>query len=76
VSRLALDPAMPVLLRPDGAVQVGGSPPRRAGAAARWAVPDRAGRVLRTMRVPVGIAQLRRLAGGHGLVTPLPSMNC
>ncbi|MFN8033929.1 MAG: cyclodehydratase [Mycobacterium sp.] len=59
---------MPVLLRPDGAVQVGWSPRRAvlvrppddvtaAGLAA----------VLRAMQVPTGVEALRRLADGHGL---------
>jgi bacteriocin biosynthesis cyclodehydratase domain-containing protein len=69
VSRLyALDPAMPVLLRPDGTVQIGWDPrravlvqpPEGLSAAALAAV-------LRGMQVPVGIAHLQRLADGHGL---------
>lgn len=69
MSRLyALDPAMPVLLRPDGAVQVGWDPrravlvrpPEGLSAAALAAV-------LRGMQIPVGITQLYQLAGGHGL---------
>ena len=59
---------MPVLLRPDGAVQVGWDPRRAVlvqppdglSAAALAAV-------LRGMQVPVGITHLHQLAGGHGL---------
>ena len=67
----ALDPAMPVLLRPDGAVQVGWNPRRAvlvhppdgvtsAGLAA----------VLRGMQVPMDVAVLHRLAGTHGIHDP------
>jgi hypothetical protein len=64
----ALDPAMPVLLRPDGAVQVGWDP-RRAVlvrppgglAAAELAA------LLRSMRSPIPIAELRRQAVDRGL---------
>ncbi|GFG72833.1 cyclodehydratase [Mycobacterium botniense] len=64
----ALDPAMPVLLRPDGAVQVGWDP-RRAVliypppglAAAALAA------LLRSMRSPVAMTELRRQAARHGL---------
>lgn len=59
---------MPVLLRPDGAVQIGWDPRRAVlvrppdglSAAALAAV-------LRAMQVPVRIDRLHRLAGGHGL---------
>ena len=44
-----------------------GSPPRRAGAPPGGLSPTALAAVLRTMRVPIGIAQLHRLAGGHGL---------
>jgi bacteriocin biosynthesis cyclodehydratase domain-containing protein len=64
----ALDPAMPVLLRPDGAVQVGWDPrravlirPPRGLTAARLA------ELLRTMQSPIAIAALQRQAARHGL---------
>jgi hypothetical protein len=64
----ALDPAMPVLLRPDGAVQVGWDP-RRAVlvrppcglATAELAT------LLRSMRSPTPISELRRRAVDRGL---------
>jgi hypothetical protein len=64
----ALDPAMPVLLRPDGAVQVGWDP-RRAVlvrppgglAAAELAA------LLRSMRSPIPITELQRQAADRGL---------
>jgi bacteriocin biosynthesis cyclodehydratase domain-containing protein len=64
----ALDPAMPVLLRPDGAVQVGWDPRR----AVLVHPPDGAtsaalAALLRGMQVPLGMAELRRLAATHGL---------
>src|SRR5215467_2093363 len=68
VSMYALDPAMPVLLRPDGAVQVGWDP-RRAVlvrppcglAAAELAA------LLRSMRSPIPITELQRQATDRGL---------
>jgi len=68
LSLYALDPAMPVLLRPDGAVQVGWDP-RRAVlvrppcglAAAELAA------LLRSMRSPTPISALQRQAVNHGL---------
>ncbi|WP_096285415.1 cyclodehydratase [Mycobacterium ahvazicum] len=67
----ALDPAMPVLLRPDGAVQVGWDPrravlirPPRGLAAAAVAT------LLHTMRSPLPIAELQRHALEHGLTDP------
>ena len=67
-SLYALDPAMPVLLRPDGAVQVGWDP-RRAVlvrppgglTAAELAT------LLRSMRSPIPISELQRRAGDRGL---------
>jgi bacteriocin biosynthesis cyclodehydratase domain-containing protein len=64
----ALDPAMPVLLRPDGAVQVGWDP-RRAVlvrppgglAAAELAA------LLRSMRSPTALPELQRRAADRGL---------
>jgi bacteriocin biosynthesis cyclodehydratase domain-containing protein len=68
LSLYALDPAMPVLLRPDGAVQVGWDP-RRAVlvrppcglAAAELAT------LLRAMRSPTPITELQRQAVDRGL---------
>ncbi|MEE6134849.1 cyclodehydratase [Mycobacterium sp. 050128] len=67
----ALDPAMPVLLRPDGAVQVGWDPrravlvrPPRGLAAAALAA------LLHAMRSPLPFAELQRLALEHGLTDP------
>lgn len=69
MSRLyALNPAMPVLLRPDGAVQVGWSPrravlvqpPEGLTAAALAAL-------LRAMHAPTAIPELHRLAREHGI---------
>jgi bacteriocin biosynthesis cyclodehydratase domain-containing protein len=68
VSMYALDPAMPVLLRPDGTVQVGWDP-RRAVlvrppcglAAAELAT------LLRSMRSPTPVSELRRQAVARGL---------
>jgi hypothetical protein len=65
----ALDPAMPVLLRPDGAVQVGWDP-RRAVlvrppgglAAAELAA------LLRSMRSPIPITELQQQAVDRGLI--------
>ncbi len=64
----ALDPTMPVLLRPDGAVQVGWDPRRAvvvrppAGVRSAELVP-----VLRAMSSPVSREQLQRVAGRAGL---------
>ena len=68
LSSYALDPALPVLLRPDGAVQVGWDP-RRAVlvrppgglAAAELAT------LLRSMWSPTPLPELRRRAVDHGL---------
>src|SRR3984957_5799668 len=68
----ALDPALPVLLRPDGAVQ-GGWDPRRAVlvrppgglAAAELAA------LLRSMRSPIPIAELQRQATDRGPLSDL-----
>lgn len=69
LARYALDPAMPVLLRPDGAVQVGWDPrravvirPPRGLAAAALAV------LLRSLRSPTLISELHRQAAGQGLL--------
>jgi bacteriocin biosynthesis cyclodehydratase domain-containing protein len=68
LSRYALDPAMPVLLRPDGAVQVGWDPrravlvrPPSGLAAAELAT------LLRSMRSPTPISELQRHAADRGL---------
>jgi len=65
LSLYALDPAMPVLLRPDGAVQVGWDPrravlvrPPRGLAAAELATP---------LRSPTPISELRRHGVDRGL---------
>lgn len=64
----ALDPAMPVLLRPDGAVQVGWDP-RRAVLVhpPDGATPTAVAAVLRGMHNPLGKPELHRLAAAHGL---------
>ncbi|MBJ7401737.1 cyclodehydratase [Mycolicibacterium sp.] len=64
----ALDPALPVLLRPDGVVQVGWDPRRAvlvrppAGLSA-----SALAMVLRAMSAPLRLGDLHRLAGAHGL---------
>src|ERR1700759_1966162 len=60
-SLYALDPALPVLLRPDGAVQVGWSP-RRAVLIRppRGLNPAGLATLLRTVHSPVPISELRR----------------
>jgi bacteriocin biosynthesis cyclodehydratase domain-containing protein len=66
--RFTLNPALPVLLRPDGAVQVGWDP-RRAVlvrpplglSAASLAI------VLRALAAPMSLNDLHRLAAAHGL---------
>lgn len=68
VSLYALDPAMPVLLRPDGAVQVGWDP-RRAVLVrppGGLAAPELAA-LLRSMRSPTPLSELRRRAVDRGL---------
>ena len=61
----ALDPALPVLLRPDGAVQVGWSP-RRAVLIRppRDVTPAGLATLLRAMHAPVPISELRRQSSG------------
>ncbi|MGH3561298.1 MAG: cyclodehydratase, partial [Mycobacterium sp.] len=65
----ALDPALPVLLRPDGAVQVGWDP-RRAVLIRPPGGLTAAGlaTLLRSMQTPIEIAALQRQAARHGLV--------
>ncbi|QUR66690.1 TOMM precursor leader peptide-binding protein [Mycobacterium spongiae] len=68
-SSYSLDPAMPVLLRPDGAVQVGWDP-RRAVLVrppSDLTAADLAA-LLESMRSPTSMAELRRQAVNHGLV--------
>ncbi|VBA48511.1 hypothetical protein LAUMK142_01403 [Mycobacterium pseudokansasii] len=65
----SLDPAMPVLLRPDGAVQVGWDPRRAVlvqppGGLAASSVAA----LLRSMRSPTPITELQRQAVSQGLV--------
>lgn len=67
----ALDPAMPVLLRPDGAVQVGWDPRR----AVLVRPPDgvssaELAALLRGLQVPLNLEALQHLAGRHGLHDP------
>ena len=68
-SLYALDPAMPVLLRPDGVVQVGWNP-RRAVLVRPPGSLTAAGlaAVLRSMRSPTSITELWRQATERGLV--------
>src|SRR6201998_3455129 len=63
-SLYALDPALPVLLRPDGAVQVGWSP-RRAVLIRppRGLNPAGLATLLRTMHSPVPMSELQQQAG-------------
>lgn len=62
--RYALDPAMPVLLRPDGAVQIGWDP-RRAVLVRppRGLSPGGLAALLREMSAPISATELRRAAG-------------
>jgi hypothetical protein len=64
-SLYALDPALPVLLRPDGAVQVGWSP-RRAVLIRppRGVTSAGLANVLRAMHSPVPMSELRRQSSG------------
>ena len=63
----ALDPALPVLLRPDGAVQVGWSP-RRAVLIQPAARLDRrrVGHAAAAMHSPVPMSELQRQADRQG----------
>jgi bacteriocin biosynthesis cyclodehydratase domain-containing protein len=66
--RYALDPAMPVLLRPDGAVQVGWDPRRAVLVRAPSGLtPSGLATVLRALAAPMRFDEARRLAGLHGL---------
>ena len=66
--RYTLDPAMPVLLRPDGAVQIGWDP-RRAVLVRPPAGLGAGGlaAVLRALAAPLSCTEVRRLARAHGL---------
>lgn len=67
--RYALDPAMPVLLRPDGAVQIGWDPRRAVLVRPPTGLtPGGLAAVLRALTAPMPLEAARRLAGGHGLV--------
>lgn len=65
----SLNPAMPVLLRPDGAVQVGWDP-RRAVLVRppRGLTATGLAALLRSMRSPIPITELQRQAAERGLV--------
>lgn len=63
-----LDPAMPVLLRPDGVVQVGWDPRRAVLVRPSGGLTaSRLAAVLRSMRSPVPMTELQRQAGGEDL---------
>jgi bacteriocin biosynthesis cyclodehydratase domain-containing protein len=63
-----LDPALPVLLRPDGAVQVGWDPRRAVLVRPPSGLTAAAmATVLRAMAVPTELTELHRLALRHGL---------
>lgn len=66
--RYALDPAMPVLLRPDGAVQIGWSPRRAVLVRPPTGLtPGGLAAVLRAFSAPMPLDYARRLAAVHGL---------
>ncbi len=66
--RYALDPAMPVLLRPDGAVQVGWDPRRAVLVRPPTGLtPGGLAAVLRALAAPMECDRVRRLAAVHGL---------
>jgi len=66
--RFALDPAMPVLLRPDGAVQIGWDPRRAVLIRPPMGLTSGGlAAVLRALAVPMSFDHARRLAGLHGL---------
>jgi len=69
--RYALDPVMPVLLRPDGAVQVGWDPRRAVLVRPPGGLsPGGLATLLRAMAAPMSAADLSRLARTHGLSEP------
>lgn len=76
MSRLyALDPAMPVLLRPDDVVQVGWDPRRAVLVHPPDGVtPAALAALLRGMQVPHAKAALRRLAATHGVTDDLDQL--
>ncbi len=66
--RYALDPAMPVLLRPDGAVQIGWNPRRAVLVRPPTGLtPGGLAVVLRALAAPMEFERARRLAAVHGL---------
>ncbi len=66
--RYTLDPAMPVLLRPDGAVQIGWDPRRAVLVRPPAGLgPGGLATVLRALAAPLSAAEARRLARAHGL---------
>jgi len=68
ISQYALDPAMPVLLRPDGAVQVGWDPRRAVLVRPPCGLaPAELATLLRAMRSPTPISDLQRQATDRGL---------
>src|SRR5271166_140665 len=68
LSLYALDPAMPVLLRPDGAVQVGWDPGRAVLVRPPGGLaPAELATLLRAMRSPTPISELQRQATDRGL---------
>jgi hypothetical protein len=65
----ALDPAMPVLLRPDGAVQVGWDPRRAVLVRPPCGLTAaELGTLLQSMRSPIPISELQRHAAARGLL--------
>ena len=65
--RYALDPAMPVLLRPDGAVQIGWDPRRAVLVRPPGGLsPGGLATLLRAMTAPMTASDLRRLACAGG----------
>lgn len=71
----ALDPAMPVLLRPDDAVQVGWDPRRAVLVRPPDGVtPTALASLLRGMQVPLGKAELQQLAVTHGMADTLDQL--
>ncbi|MEB3022663.1 TOMM precursor leader peptide-binding protein [[Mycobacterium] crassicus] len=65
----ALDPALPVLLRPDGPVQVGWDPQRAVLVHPPQGLsPAGLAALLRTMQTPSTVAELRHEAARHGTV--------
>lgn len=67
----ALDPAMPVLLRPDGAVQVGWDPRRAVLVRPPTGLTAAAlAALLRSVQAPTGLTELVAEATRHGIVAP------